>query len=41
MEGQHWRAKTQAEELAAYEWSFSLWQFGVPAYQPVKSALDE
>jgi hypothetical protein len=26
---------------AADEWSFLLWQFGVPAYQPVKSALGE
>ena len=34
-------AKTQTEELAADEWSFLLWQFGVPAYQSVKSALGE
>jgi hypothetical protein len=34
-------AKTQTEVLAADEWSFLLWQFGVPAYQSVKSALGE
>jgi prolyl oligopeptidase len=33
--------KTQAEELAADKWSFLLWQFGVPAYQPVKSGSGE
>jgi prolyl oligopeptidase len=33
--------KTQAEELAADKWSFLLWQFGAPAYQPVKSAPGE
>ena len=33
--------KTQAEELAADKWSFLLWQFGVPAYQPVKSGPGE
>jgi prolyl oligopeptidase len=33
--------KTQAEELAADKWSFLLWQFGVPAYQPAKSAPGE
>jgi len=34
-------AKTQTEVLAADEWSFLLWQFGVPAYQSVKSVLGE
>ena len=33
--------KTQAEELSADKWSFLLWQFGVPAYQPAKSAPGE
>ena len=33
--------KTQAERLFADQWSFLLWQFGVPAYQPLKSARGE
>lgn len=33
--------RTQAEELSADQWSFLLWQFGVPAYQPVKSGPGE
>jgi len=33
--------KAQAEELYADQWSFLLWQFGVPAYQPVKPASGE
>lgn len=33
--------KAQVEELAADKWSFLLWQFGVPAYQPLKPAPGE
>jgi len=29
----------QGEELFADQWSFLLWQFGVPGYQPEKSAV--
>jgi prolyl oligopeptidase len=28
--------KTQVEEMLADEWSFVLWQFGVPEFQPAK-----
>ena len=27
-------AKTQGEELTADQWSFLLWQFGAPEFQP-------
>ncbi len=30
--------KTQAEELYADQWSFLLWQFGMPGYQPTETA---
>jgi len=33
--------KIQAERLFADQWSFLLWQFGVPAYQPLISAPGE
>jgi prolyl oligopeptidase len=33
--------RTQTEQLFADQWSFLLWQFGVPAYQPLKSASRE
>jgi len=26
--------KTQVDELLADQWSFVLWQFGVPEFQP-------
>lgn len=32
--------KTQAEELSADQWSFLLWQFGVPGYQPTQAVPD-
>jgi hypothetical protein len=29
--------RAQYEELLADQWSFLLWQFGVPGFQPAKS----